>query len=92
MLYIMSSFKGEIEYWCNVKGYGLIKYNNRQALVHSSNCVREKNEWISFNRDDRVKFNVKDNIATNVKKLAGNITPDAIPSANADTPGGKVSE
>ena len=88
----MSSLKGEIEYWCNVKGYGLIKYNNRQALVHSSNCVREKNEWISFNRDDRVKFNVKDNIATDVRKLAGNITPDAITSPNADTPGGKVSE
>ena len=54
--------------------------------------MREKNEWISFNRDDRVSFEVEDNIATNVKKLAGNITPDAIPSANADTPGGKVSE
>ena len=40
------NYKGQIEYWCNVKGYGLIKYNNRQALVHSSNCVREKDEWI----------------------------------------------
>ena len=67
-------------------------HRGQKALVHSSNCVREKDEWISFNRNDFVSFEVEDNIATNVKKLAGNITPDAITSPNADTPGGKVSE
>lgn len=88
----MSSLKGEIEYWCNVKGYGLVKYNNKQAFVHSINCTREKGKWVSFDRGDLVSFEVEDNVAKKVKKIAGNITPDAISSPNADTPGGKVDE
>jgi cold shock CspA family protein len=84
------NYKGQIEYWCNVKGYGLIAYDKKQAFVHSSNCKSKENEWIEFEKGDMVSFTIDNdnNIALKVLKIDGEKTPDVAPkSPNANSPG-----
>jgi len=86
---IMSKYKGVIQHWCNIKGYGIVDYNDKNAFVHISNCVRDDNEWLSFKSGDEIIFEMKDNIAYNVIKYDGTTTPPYITTNDSakKTPG-----
>ena len=74
--------KGIIEHWCSIAEHGVIKYDNKQAFVHISNCLPPLN----INSGDTVMFQVKDNIAIAVQKVV-ETPPNQPTSPNALTPG-----
>ena len=76
------TYQGSIDDWNHICGFGVASYtltfntkplnkSTRQTIVHSGNCITWNPSFglCAFEPDDKISFDLQDNIATNVNYI-----------------------